>query len=426
MKKLFFALLSFVFLTTSAFADEITPRSSVKFSVTIRETESTASKKLGRLLVGESVDLIAVKPNWFEVRLQDGRIGYVSRSWTIRLESQNRNLTAQNRTVKIHVIDVGTGLSVLVESSDFVMLYDGGSQDDLGKGNDNRIIAYIKSVRPDVRVINHLILSHPHKDHVELLPDVFDSFVVQHVWDSGTINPTLGYCNFLKKVSIEPNVSYHNASATGGFHEVQFQNRCIRGTLRIPQSDEMSDNPIKLANGVQMTMLYRDSSKHPDPNENSVVVRLDVGEKRVLLAGDEEGGERRHPSEPPDPNTIERKLIDCCKNELRSDILVVGHHGSSTSSRQEFLNAINASTYIISSGPHAYGSNNVVLPDEVIVEELRSRGVLYMTNENDIACMSSPAKIGTDSDESPGGCNNVVVTVNMNGEINTEYNTRSD
>jgi len=72
----------------------------------------------------------------------------------------------------MHAIDVGTGLALFVEGADFTLLYDGGSNDDTARGNQNRILAYLKSVRPDLTTLDHVILSHPHKDHVELLPDV--------------------------------------------------------------------------------------------------------------------------------------------------------------------------------------------------------------------------------------------------------------
>ena len=61
---------------------------------------------------------------------------------------------------------------------------------------------------------------------------------------------------------------------------------------------------------------------------------------------------------------------------------MVGHHGSETSSRQAFLNAVGASTFIVSSGPTKYGS--VTLPDAVVISELESRGQVFRTDTNDL------------------------------------------
>jgi len=50
----------------------------------------------------------------------------------------------------------------------------------------------------------------------------------------------------------------------------------------------------------------------------------------------------------PETNSIEGMLLACCAAQLRADVLVAGHHGSRTSSRRTFLDAVQASTFIIS------------------------------------------------------------------------------
>src|SRR3546814_8920959 len=129
-----------------------------------------------------------------------------------------------------------------------------------------------------------------------------------------------------------------------------------------------------------MRFLYRDPANHSDPNENSVVVRLDLGSRRILLAGDAEGGERKPPSEPPESGSVEAKLIACCAADLKSDVLIVGHHGSLTSSRRAFLDAVGASIYAVSSGPYPY--RRVRLPDDEIVAELQERGEVLRSEEH--------------------------------------------
>jgi beta-lactamase superfamily II metal-dependent hydrolase len=75
------------------------------------------------------------------------------------------------------------------ERQDFNLLYDGGSNDDLARGASNRVVAYLKAIDPTLTTINHVVLSHPHRDHVELLPDVISAYTVNDVWDSGAVNP---------------------------------------------------------------------------------------------------------------------------------------------------------------------------------------------------------------------------------------------
>jgi hypothetical protein len=71
-------------------------------------------------------------------------------------------------TFTVDVVDVGTGLGVFVHGPDFALVYDGGSNDDLGRGTGNRMLAFIKAVAPTLTNIDYLILSHPH--HAAIVP----------------------------------------------------------------------------------------------------------------------------------------------------------------------------------------------------------------------------------------------------------------
>ena len=102
-----------------------------------------------------------------------------------------------------------------------------------------------------------------------------------------------------------------------------------------------------------MTILHAAGGRHSSPNENSLVVRLDLGTTRVLLMGDAEAGGRQSPAALPSPSSIEG-VLPCCASELAAQVLVVGHHGSRTSSRRAFLDAVGVSVFVASSGPKKY------------------------------------------------------------------------
>jgi competence protein ComEC len=217
-------------------------------------------------------------------------------------------------------------------------------------------------------------------------------------------------------------VKYHDAISSGEVHTVN----CKAGVISITQSEMMTKDPVTLGQNAKMHILYRDATKYHDANENSLVIRLDLGQKRILLAGDAEGGERRNPATPPDAGSIEEKLLKCCKADLKADALVVGHHGSKSSSRNNFIDAVDAKVFVISSGPHSYGKNRIVLPDIEIVTALEARGRVLRTDIKDEECMSAERKIGPDDDESPGGCNNVVLEVSEGDELRAVYNEIDD
>jgi competence protein ComEC len=391
-------------------AQDIAPTSRVKTAVLVRAAPSTDAPVIGALRPGERLAFDGAVPQWNGVVLPDGQKGFVSKSWTTLLQP-----LAASGDYRVHVIDVGTGLAIFVEGAGFTLLYDGGSNDDLALGARNRLVAYLKRVRPDLATIDYLILSHPHRDHVELLADVFAAYRVRQVWDSGRVNPTCGYRAFLQAIVNEDGVAYHDALGEGGTRAVSFpKGRCANVnvaavTVTLQQSSRIVRGPVTLGPGARMTFLYIDGSMHPDPNENSLVVRLDLGPVRILLTGDAEAGERRDPTAAPDAGSIEAALLACCLADLRAKILIAGHHGSKTSSRVSFLDAVDADIFVISSGPMRYGS--VTLPDPEVRDQFLARGELWRTDLDDPACGANPAKIGRDADGQAGGCDNVLITI---------------
>jgi competence protein ComEC len=363
---------------------------------------------LDALEPGEALALEADLRGWRRVRLPDGRSGYVSEAWTIVVD-------APRATFTVHGIDLGTGLAILVEGPDFTLLYDGGSNDDIARGSLNRLSAYLRAARPDLTRIDHMVLSHPHRDHVELLPDVLDRYEVGNVYDSGRVHPICGYRAFLERVSREPGVRYHTAGPAGMRHSARFPAATCYGTRReaevlsIPRTPISERVAIPLGSGSTMTFLHADGSMHHSPNENSLVLRLDLGGRRLLLTGDAEAGGRKDPADAPDPDSIEGRLVSCCSADLRADVLVVGHHGSKTSSRRRFLDSVGAGFFIVSAGPTRYGA--ITLPDREVVEELAGRGVVLRTDLTDDRCGAESVKTGPDADGEAGGCDNIRVTI---------------
>lgn len=337
-------------------------------------------------------------------------------------------------TFVVHTIDVGTGLSVFVEGHDFALLYDAGSRDDSGGGTNNRVLAYLRAVRPDLRTIDHLILSHPHQDHHEMMDSVLETYQVRHVWDSGSLNDGCGYRAFLDAVIAEPGVVYHNALGGPGTHSVRFSvaNGCHgrtrpAGMVNVPRGSQIVTSPpmtVPLGTGARMAILHANGNARASAlNDATVVARLDLGRRRVLLMGDAEAGGRQAPAVAPSPTSIEGHLLSCCTADLRADVLIVGHHGSKTSSRARFLNAVGARQFVISSGPFPY--TRVVLPDPEILTELRGRGTLWQTDLNDAACRTNRRKIGRDG-TGPGGCDSVRISIDGAGAVTPAYNRISD
>ena len=162
-----------VLMSSPAMADDVAPSTRVSTAVLVRQGPSTETAILARLRPGDRAALLGEISGWYIVELVDGTRGYVSKAWTVVRSEAGTEALAQN-DYKVHVIDVGTGLAVFVEGPGFALLYDAGSQDDLHEGDENRVVAYIKAARPGLTRIDHLILSHPHKDHLQLMRTISD------------------------------------------------------------------------------------------------------------------------------------------------------------------------------------------------------------------------------------------------------------
>ena len=377
--------------------------------VVVRARPTAGSPAVGRLPPGGSAELVAALPGWYRVRLADGTQGFVSRRWTDVAPAPVPAPGSDDRFL-VEAVDVGTGLAILVTGPDFTLLYDGGSNDDDALGAGNRLLAFLRRARPDLRRIDHLVLSHPHTDHVSLLPDVLDAYDFGEVWDSGRVNGICGYRAFLERVAARTGVVYHSAIGIGPVHRAGFKEMTCRGARLAPTVVELAAGPVigrdavPLGRGATMRFLHADGAAYAEVNRNSLVVALDLGGRRVLLMGDAEAGGRADPSVGPKARSIEGRLLACCRSDLRADVLVAGHHGSETSSRRVFLDAVGARTFVVSSGPTRY--SGVRLPDAAVVGELGRRGAVWRTDFDDAACALAD-KVGPDRDGAAGGCDNV-------------------
>jgi competence protein ComEC len=315
---------------------------------------------------------------------------------------------------RIHLIDVGTGLALLVQGADFAMLFDAGTNDREEKPS--RVIAYLAAAlgpsgdgdlcgNPPAgahRAIDHIVLSHPHFDHASALDTVLHCYEVKQFWDSGRINDTVFYRELVSAIANHTGLTYHTAASVPDDHSVTVKDL----TVQIPTWQRFSEGDVvALGEGARFTILHAEGKAVKDINGNSIVVAVELGPARLLLTGDAPSGARQDPSSP--PGEVEAFLLDQHRDALHADILQVGHHGSKTSSRHDFVAAVAPTLALVSSGPKVYGS--VVLPDKEILEELdRVHATVLRTDERDAACPVT-GRVGGDS--GPGGCDSWIITI---------------
>ncbi len=321
-------------------------------------------------------------------------------------------------TWRVHMIDVGTGLAILVQGADFTLLYDAGSNDPDEKPA--RVMAYLTAALgpsgdeqcvgagvPSAarRRIDHVILSHPHQDHASALDLVLHCFEVGDVWDSGRVNDAVFYRDFLYAVAEATGATYHTASPPPDDRRIAVKGQVVTIPPEVAWQSFSEGDEVTLGADARLTLLHAEAKGHADPNGNSIVVAVDLGGARVLLTGDAESGERADPSAP--LGDVEEHVVTHFPALVDADILQVGHHGSKTSSRRAFLDAVSPMVALVSAGPRRYRKTR--LPDAEVLAALAATGAAVLrTDEHDGACPTSP-RIG--ADKGAGGCDAWVVTI---------------
>jgi competence protein ComEC len=222
----------------------------------------------------------------------------------------------QDRALKIYFLDIGQGDSIYIRMPDGKdMLVDGGPS--------SVVLQKLREVMPWFdREIDVLLETHPDADHIGGFPDVLKRYEVG--------------------LFIEPGIESKNA--------VDDEIKRILSEKAVDVLLARQGMRLNFGDGASFDILYPkdDVSRLSDTNAASIVGILSYGSTSVMLTGDA-------------PKSIEDNILRAYDNQdLRSDLLKAGHHGSRTSSGSNFIRAVNPLFAIISAGkgnryghPHA-------------------------------------------------------------------------
>ena len=218
--------------------------------------------------------------------------------------------------LKITVIDVGQGTSTLVRfPGGGNMLIDGGGFSDSSFDTGKSVLApFLYHER--ISKVDTAVLSHPHPDHLLGLIYIINNFHVQQIWKSGLPVDSEIFPDWEKAIHLN-NIKIHQLS---------------------------NKSPEKIFNGVRVHVLWPpnysiqelNNLSYDEVNDSSLVLKITFGKTSFLIPGDISAD-------------VEKQLIKS-GIDLRSDVLVVPHHGSGYSSSAEFIKAVACRYAIVSAG----------------------------------------------------------------------------
>lgn len=205
------------------------------------------------------------------------------------------------------VMDAGQGLFAAAKYKDYNFIIDCGSSN-RGFGEYTAVPYLVKHGVSDVECI---FISHWDQDHCSGLADIQNNIMIKNIFSSSE------------------NVEFINVmTAEKG------------GVINVDEN-------------LKIHVLWPEKNYHENENNSSLVLVLNFSNMNILLPGDIEGD-------------VERRILESIE---KVSILVVPHHGSRTSSTEEFVKKSGAEISVLS-----YGKNNYGIPDADVVKRYESSG----------------------------------------------------
>lgn len=245
-------------------------------------------------------------------------------------------------SVKMHVIDVGQGDAVLIQTGKENILVDGGN-----KGKGSVVLAYLK--RKNIKTLDAVVSTHPDADHVGGLAAVINNMKVKSVYAPRVTHTTIAYKNFLTAVK--------------------------RKKLKIKVAKKGVEIPTKPKNvTVKFLGPVKDYNKS-ELNNWSAVLQVQHSQKKFLLTGDIE-------------TRAENDLLKA-KVLSKIDVLKVSHHGAKQASNANFLQKTKPNYAAISVG----SSNRYGHPTGATLSRLaRIKAKVYRTDKGGNIIFTSNGK----------------------------------
>jgi len=255
-------------------------------------------------------------------------------------------IVAVDGEMVIHFIDVGQADATFIITDAGSMLIDAGS-----RRSGPRVVEYLQSL--GITEITYVVATHPHEDHIGGMDLVLNGFSIGQVLLPAVSHTTRTYERMIEAIEAHNIPTY--APAVG--HEFEM-------------------------GGAIFTVIHPSSDDYRNLNDWSLSLRVAFGNVSMVTTGDAEI--------PAEREMIESGLY------LGADILRLGHHGSRTSTSQEFLDAVNPSIAIIQVG----ADNRYGHPHQEVMDRLHAANLRIYRNDHhgDIILRTDGANINIETE----------------------------
>jgi competence protein ComEC len=238
----------------------------------------------------------------------------------------------------IYYLDVGQGDSILIQVNNKNLLIDSGP-----KSEKKKLFDHLSKISIDK--LDYVIATHPHEDHIGNISGILNNYDVLNFY--------------------APKIQTTTKSFEQMIDSLKGKNLMINVARKGTSSINMGKN-------TKVTVFSPVKDAYEDLNNYSPIIKIQFGKTSFLFTGDAQ-------------KDVEKEIINS-NEDVSADVIKVGHHGSSTSTSQEFLNKVHPSIGIISVG----SDNSYNHPNLDTIQRLKYSNVkIYRTDKDGTIILSS-------------------------------------
>lgn len=240
----------------------------------------------------------------------------------------NKNIVSDNiKGMNVHFIDVGQGDSILIQVNSKNLLIDSGPS-----ASKDKLVKYLNSLK--ISKLDYIIATHPHEDHIGNMSYIIDNFEVLNFYAPKVNSNTKAFETMVESLVIK-----------------DLKIKVLKPNIK----------SIDLGENTKVDVFSPISNEYENLNNFSSIIKISYGTTSFLFTGDSE--------------ELSEKEVLMQGYDLKSDVLKVGHHGSSSSTSKRFLDAVDPYIAVISVGKdNSYGH-----PSQEVLSRLKDL-TIYQTD----------------------------------------------